>query len=139
LSHEINVYDSGELPEELVTSSYSNRLGSASSAGNEIILSELGIKKTLDHPVAAFDAVYINPSNNKIIVNTWSDPPSRVYEISENRELILTDIEIPNVTFDEGDKGKIFKWEWVNDDVVVGWAEICWDGRFNIRPHTYPK
>lgn len=107
--------------------SFRPRSGGATNTRNRIQIPARGIEfevGSVDYTgnKAAGYGVSLNPDGTKLLVNNGMTV--RLYEIAESGEHKEQPIQLPNVTYDEGEKGFILGWSWAGDDVLVGRTSI---------------
>jgi hypothetical protein len=121
--------------------SFRPRSGGATNTRNRIQIPARGIEfevGSVDYTgnKAAGYGVSLNPDGTKLLVNNGMTV--RLYEITASGEHKEQPIQLPNVTYDEGEKGFILGWSWAGDDVLVGRTSITdYGGHETIERRLY--
>ena len=108
--------------------SFRPRSGGATNSRDRVQIPKLGIEFQVNYSIdwtgnnAAGLGVSLSPDGIKLIVNSGATP--HLYEIAPNGEHRELGIRLPNVTFDDGPKGFIYRWSWASNEVLIGLGEI---------------
>lgn len=111
---------------------YWSRSGGATNSRNRIQIPSRSIQILLDYDIdwtgnnEAGTGVSLSPDGRKLIVN--SGLSSRAYEIRGDGSHSEVPLQLPHVTYDDGPKGFLREWSWVDDHTLAAWAEITDEG-----------
>lgn len=104
------------------------RSGGATNSRNRVQIPERGIEFQVDYSIdwtgnnAEGLGVSLNPDGTKLLVNSGTNP--HLYEITASGEHREVPIRLPDVTYDDGNKGFITKWSWAGNDALIGRSGI---------------
>jgi len=93
-----------------------------------VTIPHLGVNFETDYPIFySFNpdvgsGVSLSPDEKTLLTN--SGRKVRFYDVSDKDDIVELDIEVPSVTYDEGEKGIILSWSWGSNDILVGDATI---------------
>ena len=115
---------------------FHSRSGGATNSRNRVQIPSRGIQFELDYEIdwsgnnEAGTGVSLSPDGRKLIIN--AGPASHLFEIEDNGSYREVPLQLPNVTYDEGIKGYLRGWSWVDDKTLVAQSEIMDESAHDI-------
>ncbi|MBB5353912.1 hypothetical protein HNR46_004177 [Haloferula luteola] len=96
--------------------------GDSQSTRDRVTIPSRGIEIRVDYPIRWYRGSSLSPDGTRLIIN--SGMRSKVYEMLSDGGHRPVVLRLPYVTYDDGPKGYITCWSWVDDKTLVGEAEI---------------
>jgi len=117
----IKVYPSKEKVDPSMVRS---RSGDIKHTRNKVTILNRNIEVTLpdDFPITLGVGASLSPDGTKLIIN--SGDRIKAFEIRKDGSYHPMEIDVPHVTYDTTERGWISNWSWIDNETLMGEAEI---------------